>query len=117
VKDYYNGGTTYKNLCSDNTEPVCANNYFTEIHDNPSKYFSYYVGGIDYTFNVNTGFSTHYSDTNIPYVYNKDLNMIEFYHDGMYIDNIDICKFLNDEGRTNYCQQNKYNQSEFNNAE
>jgi hypothetical protein len=93
---------------------MCANNYFSEIHDHPSKYFNYYVQGIDYIFNTNTGFSTHFADSKAPYVYNKDLKMIEFYHDGMYIDNVDICKFLNDEGRTNYCEQNKCSQSKLN---
>jgi hypothetical protein len=69
--------------------------------NNTDRYFDYNVGGIDYTFNTTDGFSTKYSDSTAPYIINTDMNTIEFYHNGMNIDNIDICKFLNKENRKN----------------
>jgi hypothetical protein len=104
ITDSYTGGTTYNYLCSNNTEPICANNYFIESDaSNSDGYLDYEVGGIDFVFNTQDGFSSPYNTPDAPFVYDQSLNMIEFYHDGLYNDNVDICKFLGSESRTKNC--------------
>ena len=102
MSDSYSGGTTYKYLCDNNTEPICANNYFIES-DVSNGYLDYEVGGIDFVFNTQDGFSSPYNTPNAPFVYDMSLNMIQFIHEGNYADNVDICKFLGSESRTKNC--------------
>lgn len=102
MSDSYSGGTTYKYLCDNNTEPICANNYFIES-DVSNGYLDYEVGGIDFVFNTQDGFSSPYNTPNAPFVYDMSSNMIRFIHQGNYADNVDICKFLGSESRTKNC--------------
>ena len=104
ISDSYTGGRTYKYLCSNNTEPICANNYFIESDaSNSDGYLDYEVGGNQFIFNTQDGFSSPYNTPKSPFVYDQSLNMIEFYHDGLYADNVDICKFLGSTSRKKNC--------------
>ena len=102
INDSYSGGKTYDYLCNNNTEPICANNYFIE-GDASNGYLDYEVGGVDFVFNTQDGFSSPYNTPNAPFVYNTESNMISFVHDGLYADNVDICKFLGSDSRKKNC--------------
>lgn len=99
----YNGGKTYDYLCDNKKEPVCEQNFFSEIPHDENETFSYSVAGINHTFTLDNGFSSAYNTPNAPFVYDQSSNMIEFYHKGLYLDNVDICKFLGTTNRSNYC--------------
>lgn len=102
ITDSYSGGTTYSYLCSNKTEPICANNYFIES-DASNGYLDYEVGGIEFVFNTQDGFSSPYNTPDAPFIYDISSNMISFVHDGLYADNVDICKFLGSDSRKNNC--------------
>lgn len=106
VNDNYKGGKTYEHLCKDKlTEPICANNYFSQLIGQENDTFYYSIGGIQNQFSTKTGFSIPYDTVDTPYIYDYSLNMIEFHHKGMYIDNVDICKFLGSQDRREYCHK------------
>jgi hypothetical protein len=102
VTDSYSGGTTYSYLCSNKTEPICANNYFIES-DASNGYLDYEVGGVEFVFNTQDGFSSPYNTPDAPFIYDMSSNMIRFIHQGNYADNVDICKFLGSDSRTTNC--------------
>jgi hypothetical protein len=104
--DGYMGGKTYNYLCDDNTtEAICAHNIFTELKYGENDTFNKDIGGISTAFNIKTGFSQQFDSIDQPFVYDQSLNMIDFYHKGTYIDNIDICKFLNSTNRASFCNK------------
>jgi hypothetical protein len=102
VTDSYSGGKTFSYLCDNKTEPICANNYFIE-GDASNGYLDYEVGGIEFVFNTQDGFSSPYNTPDAPFVYDMSSNMIQFIHEGNYKDNVDICKFLGSDSRTKNC--------------
>jgi hypothetical protein len=102
ITDSYTGGTTYSYLCSNKTEPICANNYFIESDaSNSEGYLDYEVGGMEFVFNTQDGFSSPYNTPDAPFVY--DVSMVKFYNNKKYVDSIDICKFLGSDSRTKNC--------------
>jgi len=99
----YKGGKTYNAFCDDKSEPICAQNFFSEIKYDINENFNYNVAGINHVFTLDNGFSPSYKTPDAPFIYDQSLNMIEFYHEGLYLDNVDICKFLGSANRSNYC--------------